>query len=209
VVEGVRWLGRHRLLRSLSLISAATSFTQSMTVGVLVLYVLEVLRLPSGAFGLLVLGAGAGAVLGGALTPALTRVVGRGPMLTGGAVLAAVTEGAMGSVRNGFAAAGLFAASAAGVMVWNVLTMSLRQALIPQRMFGRVQGAYRTLVWGGIPLGSLAGGAVAHVFGIPAVFVASGAGLFVLAVVLGVLLHRHRGELTDEALAEEPGRAPV
>jgi Na+/melibiose symporter-like transporter len=209
VVEGVRWLGRHRLLRSLSLISAATSFTQSMTVGVLVLYVLEVLRLPSGAFGLLVLGAGAGAVLGGALTPALTRVVGRGPMLTGGAVLAAVTEGAMGSVRNGFAAAGLFAASAAGVMVWNVLTMSLRQALIPQRMFGRVQGAYRTLVWGGIPLGSLAGGAVAHVFGIPAVFVASGAGLFVLAVVLGVLLHRHRGELTDEALAEEPGGAPV
>jgi predicted MFS family arabinose efflux permease len=93
---------------------------------------------------------------------------------------------------------------AAGVMVWNVLTMSVRQSLIPEQLFGRVQGAYRTVVWGAIPLGSLLGGWVAHAYGIPAVFVVSGSALLVLSGVLGLLLHRHTGELTDEALAEQP-----
>jgi hypothetical protein len=65
-------------------------------------------------------------------------------------------------------------------------------------MFGRVQGAYRTLVWGGIPLGSLAGGAIADVLGVPAVFAVSGAGLLVLAGLLGLLLHRHAADLVDD-----------
>jgi MFS family permease len=204
VKDGVRWLVRHPLLRGLSLVSAATAFIQSMATGVLVLYVLEVLHVPSGRFGLVVLTAGIGALLGGVLTPKLTRFVRRGPLLTGGAALSAVAMALMGTVTNAFLASALFAVAGAGVMVWNVLTMSLRQSLIPQEMFGRVQGAYRTLVWGAIPLGSLAGGAVAHAFGLPAVFLVSGAGLLVLAGVLGVLLHRHAADLTDEALESEP-----
>jgi MFS family permease len=205
VAVGVRWLARHRLLRGLSLVSAATAFTQSMITGVLVLYVLDVLRLPAGGFGFVVLTAGVGALAGGLLTPALTRRLGRGAMLTGGAVVSAVTVGCMGLVDDVFLACALFALGSAGIMVWNVLTMSLRQSLIPEDMFGRVQGAYRTLVWGGIALGSLTGGVVADAVGVPGVFVVSGAGLLVLAVVLGVLLHRHAAELTDDALtAPEP-----
>jgi hypothetical protein len=96
----------------------------------------------------------------------------------------------------------LFAAAGAGVMVWNVLTMSLRQSLIPHELFGRVQGAYRTLVWGAIPLGALAGGALASVFGIRAVFASTGAGLFGLAAVLGVIVRIHR-----DVLAADPAPA--
>jgi MFS family permease len=200
MAEGVRWLSRHRLLRGLTLISAATAFAQSMGTGVLVLYVLEVLGLPSGAFGLILVGTGVGGLLGGLLTPPLTRRFGRAPMLTGGAVVAAVAEGAFALTTSGVVATVLGAVSAAGVMVWNVLTMSLRQSLIPEAVFGRVQGAYRTLVWGGIALGSLVGGAVAHAVGLRALFLVIGAALLVLAVVLGVLLRRHAAELTDEAL---------
>jgi hypothetical protein len=109
----------------------------------------------------------------------------------------------MGMVSDGVVAALLFGAAAAGVMTWNVLTMSLRQSLIPHAMFGRVQGAYRTVVWGAIPVGSLAGGAVASALGVAAVFVVSGAGLLVLAGVLGLLLRRHAAELTDDPAAEE------
>ena len=135
------------------------------------------------------------ALLGGILTPMLARSLGRGQMLTGGAVVSAVSTGLLGLVSNAVVACGLVALSAAGVMVWNVLTMSLRQSLIPEEMFGRVQGAYRTLVWGGIALGSLTGGVVAHAIGVADVFVVAGAGLFLLAIVLGVLLHRHAAEL--------------
>ena len=104
---------------------------------------------------------------------------------------------------QGIVAAALSAVMAAGVMVWNVLTMSLRQLLIPEHMFGRVQGAYRTVVWGAIPVGALAGGVVADLLGVPAVFVVSGAVLLLLAGVLWLLLRAHAAELTDEALAEE------
>ena len=209
---GVRWLAAHRLLRSLTVISAVTAFANSMMSGVLVLYVLEVLRLPPGDFGLLLFAAGVGALAGGAGTPVLTKRLGRAVMLPLGAVVAAASFAAMGFTRNGYVAAALFLVSAAGVMVWNVLTMSLRQALIPHELFGRVQGAYRTLVWGAIPLGALAGGLLAHAYGIRAVFVIGGAAMMAAAVWLGFTTRAHAGELllesTDDADADEhPGPA--
>lgn len=56
----------------------------------------------------------------------------------------------------------------AAVLLWDVITMSLRQALIPHELCGRVQGGYRTLVWGAIPVGAVLGGVLA-------VFVVAGA----------------------------------
>jgi len=201
IAEGVRWLRRHALLRGLTLISATTACAQTMAGSLLVLYVLQVLRLPAGDFGLLLMGGGVGAIAGGLVTPPLARALGRPRVLTAGSVLAAVSIGAMGATRNGFIAAGLFAASSAGIMVWNVLTMSLRQSLIPEELFGRVQGAYRTLVWGAIPLGALIGGGLAAVIGLRGVFVLTGAVQFVMALVLGWLLRQHTDELRVERSA--------
>ncbi|MGI8679509.1 MAG: MFS transporter [Jatrophihabitans sp.] len=195
--DGVRWLRAHGLLRGLTLISAAQSGTQSMVTGVFVLYVLEVLGLSSGRFGLVFLVAGAGAILGGVATPPLARRFGRLIVLSVGSAFSAVMTGLMAFTHNGAVGATLFALSAAGVMTWNVLTMSMRQALIPQHLFGRVQGAYRTLVWGAIPVGSLLGGALASWLGIRWVFAVAGAISVVLAVVLARLLGRHRALLGD------------
>jgi MFS family permease len=213
VAEGVRWLRGHAFLRALTLVSAATGFLQSMTTGVLVLYVLEVLHVPQASVGLILIAAGAGALVGGIGTPLLARRLRKGPMLVVGAVVSAVGIGAMGLTGNAFVAGTLFALSGAGVMVWNVLTMSLRQALIPHELFGRVQGAYRTLVWGAIPLGSLAGGFLGHAAGLPAVFLGAGAGLLLMAIVLGRVVRTHRDQLTieppslEEAAAEAPPAA--
>jgi MFS family permease len=210
VGEGVRWLRAHRLLRGLTLVSAGTAGLSSMASGVLVLYVLEVLRLPSGDFGLVLITAGLGGLLGGLATPPLARRLGRTVVLTGGSVLSAVTLGLMGLTRNGYLAAVLFGICGAGVMTWNVLTMSLRQALIPQELFGRVQGAYRTLVWGAIAVGSVGGGAVASVIGLRPVFLVAGLGCLVMAVLLGLLLRVNAAGLADVASPEavrpdEPG----
>ncbi|MFN2561478.1 MAG: MFS transporter [Jatrophihabitans sp.] len=200
--EGVRWLRRHALLRGLTLISAGTAFANTIASGVLVLYVLEVLRLPAGDFGLFLLVGGAGALAGSIATPPLARRVGRAVMLTAGSLVAATAIGLMAVTRNGYIAAALFAVAAGGVMVWNVLTMSLRQALIPSALFGRVQGAYRTLVWGGIPLGSLTGGLLAGGLGIRWAFLIAGAIMLVLAVLLGRLLRKHPDELADHRPSE-------
>jgi MFS family permease len=186
-------------LRRLTLISAATACANSMMSGVLVLYVLEVLRLPAGDFGFLLVAAGIGAAIGGIATPPLTKYLGRAVMLPLGAGVAALCFIAMGLTRNGYVAAALFALSGAAVMTWNVITMSLRQALIPQEMFGRVQGAYRTLVWGAIPIGALAGGMLADAAGIRAVFLVGGVAMLIAAVFLGGTTREHAAELVLES----------
>jgi hypothetical protein len=49
------------------------------------------------------------------------------------------------------------------------------RTLIPEELFGRVQGAYRTLVWGGIPIGAPAGGVLCSATNVPTVFAVGGA----------------------------------
>ena len=201
VAEGVGWLWRHRLLRGLTLVSGATSLVQSLTGGVLVLFALDTLDVSEAGYGLLLAGSGVGAVLGGLTAARVAARLGRVPTLVLGAALSAVAVAAMGLATDPVVADLLYGLSAAGVMWWNVLTMSLRQALIPAELFGRVQGGYRTLVWGGIPLGALLGGVLGDVAGLRTVFLVSGAGLLVLAGVLWRLLAAHRAEL-DGAFAE-------
>ena len=196
--EGLKWLVRHRLLRGLTLVSAATAGAQSMAGGLLVLYVLEVLQLPAGDYGLVLLGAGIGGVLGGVCTPALARRFSRGPLLMAGAFAGAMLTVAMGLTHNGYVGATLFAIESFTVMIWNVLTMSLRQSLIPEELFGRVQGAYRTLVFGAVPVGSLLGGVVAGAFGVSAAFVLAGGVMLICAAGLAGVV-RHNAELLDRA----------
>ncbi|MCZ2830999.1 MFS transporter [Modestobacter sp. VKM Ac-2986] len=203
VAEGVGWLWRHRFLRGLTLVSAATALVQSMTTGVLVLYALDDLGVEEAGYGLLLTTAGVGSVLGGLTAAPLAGRIGRTATLVAGSVIAALATLGMAATGNAVVAGLLFGAGAAGVMFWNVLTMSLRQALIPEVLFGRVQGGYRTLVWGGIPLGALAGGLLADATSVPTVFAVSGAGLLVLSLVLWWLLAVHR-DLVDTAFAAGP-----
>ena len=68
----------------------------------------------------------------------------------------------------------------------------------------RVQGGYRTLVWGGIPLGALVGGVLAGATSVPTVFVVAGATQLVLAGALWRLLVVHR-EQVGNAFREADG----
>lgn len=60
-----------------------------------------------------------------------------------------------------------------GVMtdiVGDINQVTLRQSLTPDRYLGRMNSIFRTVVWGAIPLGSGAGGALASAFGTVATF---------------------------------------
>lgn len=207
MAEGVRWLRRHKLLRGLTLLSAGTAFSSTIGSALLVLYVLEILRLPAANFGFILVAGGVGGMLGAIATPPLARRFGRGTVLAAGGMIDGIATAGLALTRNGYVAGALFAAVSAGVMVWNVLSMSLRQALIPEALFGRVQGAYRTLVWGVVPLGALTGGVLADHLGLRGVYAVAGALLFVLATAVGVLLFRHADELADMPVDASPSRS--
>jgi len=48
-------------------------------------------------------------------------------------------------------------------VLWNVITVSLRQSIIPTELLGRVNSVYRFFAWGSIPIGTLLGGALVDV----------------------------------------------
>jgi hypothetical protein len=86
-------------------------------------------------------------------------------------------------------------------IAWNVVTVSLRQRIVPDALLGRVNATYRLLAWGTMPIGAFLGGIVGQTFGLQAVFLIFGG--LELALVLG------RFVVTDEAIAaaEARGRA--
>ncbi len=51
-------------------------------------------------------------------------------------------------------------------MGWNVVTVSLRQRIVPDRLLGRLNASYRLVAWGTMPLGAAAGGVLAELFGL-------------------------------------------
>jgi hypothetical protein len=76
--------------------------------------------------------------------------------------------------------------------MWNVVTVSLRQRIVPDALLGRVNASYRLLAWGSQPFGALLGGLAAQALGLRAVFVI--AATMVLALLLASRI------LTEDAL---------
>jgi hypothetical protein len=117
----------------------------------------------------------------------------------------AVVVGVMGAVGG------------AAALVWNVITVSLRQTLIPDHLLGRVNSVYRFLGWGSMPIGAALGGVVAGVAGLRAPFFMAGGILLLLAlagsrVVNPATVARARADAAIEradATAERAGQEPA
>ena len=129
------------------------------------------------------------------MSPALTRRLGLLPsLMIGGAIDAAVFVG-IGLAPDAAVAAVLLAGQGFGVAMWNVVTVSLRQQIVPPGLLGRVNSVYRMLGWGLMPLGALAGGFLAHAAGLRAPYVVAGL-LCALAMLaaLPLLLSANRNQ---------------
>ena len=203
LVEGLRWLLRHPFLRPLMAVTLFGALFHSMTTGILVLFALEELGFDERGFGLMLAAAGLGAVVGSLVSPYVTSLLGRTTAMGLTQLLSALAVMVMGLWRDPVVGTACFAVSAGTISMFNVQVMSVRQALIPAHLFGRVQGAYRTAIWGGIPLGSLLGGAVGSWWGLPAAFVTSGVLGAVVALATWAVLHRWQ-DMVSDAFAHDP-----
>ena len=65
-----------------------------------------------------------------------------------------------------------------------MLTVSLRQRIVPDHLLGRVNAGYRLLAWGTMPLGALLGGVLGELIGLRGVFVGSTPWLLCLPLLL-------------------------
>jgi MFS family permease len=183
IAEGLRWLVRHRLLRVVAVLLGIYNFANQMGQAILVLLATEILHVSSAGYGLLLAASAVGSVAGGLVGPVLTRRLGLlGSLLVGGAIDATVFVG-IGLAPDAIVAAVLLAAQGFAVTMWNIVTVSLRQQVVPSALLGRVNSVYRMLGWGLMPAGALAGGFVAHAAGLRAPYIVGGiiCGLALLA----------------------------
>lgn len=82
------------------------------------------------------------------------------------------------------------------VIHWNVVSVTLRQQLVPDELRGRVAGVARLIAWGTQPLGALLGGLLAAGFGLRAPFyVAAVAWVFMTVITVPVVNNRSIREL--------------
>ncbi|GAA1310741.1 MFS transporter [Saccharothrix xinjiangensis] len=188
MVEGLRFLFGHPLLRPVVLCTASFNLTNAMWGAVNALFLLRELDLPFAVASAL-LGAGSvGGAVAGLFAGRLMRVGQVRLMWLSGVCtqpawfLVPLTQP---DWRLALFALGT-AVTSAGVVLYNVTQVSLRQALSPDRLLGRVTAGVRFLGWGAMPVGALAGGALAEWVGVRGTLWVASAGM--VASVLWLVL---------------------
>jgi MFS family permease len=158
--EGFGWLWRHPLLRPMAIILGLLNALGMMSGSILILFAQEVLDTSATEFALLSTGGAIGGVIGGWTASWISRKIGPGPSLWITLVGGGLGTAAMGLVSFWPIAWLFFVFYMIVAVLWNVITVSLRQTIIPDELLGRVNSVYRFFAWGMMPFGSIAGGAI-------------------------------------------------
>jgi MFS family permease len=179
--EGLVYVVKHPYLRPQAISTGTSNFFSNVAFSIVLVFAYRTLGMSVGLVGLL-LGIGSiGWMAGAALAPRTQRWLG-----VGGATIFGAALGGPGTLLVAltpksfpvpFFIAGM-AIGGAGAVIYNIQQVSLRQAITPERMQGRMNSVMRFLVWGPIPLGALVGGAIATSFGLRTALVVGALGGF-------------------------------
>jgi len=171
--EGLRWLAGHRLLRILCVLLAVLAAVSGAFWAVAALYAASILGLGPTGFGVLLAVCAAGSLAGSLLAEPLAARLGTAGAVRLAVGVVTVATAGLAATRSPLVAGALLTVNGVAVLVWNVVTVSLRQAIIPDRLLGRVGSAYLFIGLGAQPAGALGAGLLAHAAGLRAVFAAS------------------------------------
>jgi MFS family permease len=191
IAEGVHSLWTHPLLRTLALSMCVANVAFCGAFAAFVLYARERLGLTGVGYGFLLTTLAAGGLLGTAVAGRLQRWFGTGRTLRTGLVVEALTHLTLAITRQPWVAAAILTVFGVHTMVWGVIVTTLRQRAVPDRLLGRVSGAYALFDAGGASLGLLLGGVLARTFGITAPFWIGCAAMTVVTVVAWAPLDDH------------------
>jgi MFS family permease len=195
IAEGARFVWRHPLLRPLAIMLGLQNMAFSAAFSIFVLFAVAPgpMGLSKAGYGILTATLGVGSLLGSWLAPATERRLGRVRTLVLSVVLnaAALVAPVVTALPVPIGASWL--AGGAAIVLWNVVTVSLRQRITPDRLLGRMNASYRLVGWGTMPIGAALGGALAEALGLRGAFLA--AAVITLATLAGFRF------VTEDAIA--------
>jgi len=176
IKEGLRWVVHDPILRTLTAATGVWNFFENGRLAMMILYMTRNLDLGPGAIGAIVMVGSIGFFLGAFLPRWSSELFGLGHAILLAAVVIWIAEilFALAAGPKDIAVPLLIAAmflEGMGAPSYDVNQVSLRQAITPDRIRGRVNGSIRVIIRGTVPLGALAGGAVAAAFGLRAAMV--------------------------------------
>jgi predicted MFS family arabinose efflux permease len=203
VAEGTRFVWRHPVLRPLAIMLGLQNMAFSAAFSVFVLFAVAPgpMGLSDAGYGVLTATLGVGSLLGSWLAAGVERRLGRVRTLVLSIVLNGVSLVVPVVTALPVPIGTSMLASGAGIVFWNVVTVSLRQRITPDRLLGRMNASYRLVGWGTIPLGAALGGVLAEALGLRGAFLV--AALVTFTVLIGFRY------VTEEAIARaEAAEAP-
>jgi MFS family permease len=211
--EGLRFVLGNPNLRAQAGCTATSNLFGSVGFAVLLVFAVRELELSPGFIGLALSIGAAGSLLAALTATRLSRRFGIGPTTIGASVLWGPATlffafAPMGNAALPFLVAGMFLLSFSGV-TYNIVQVSYRQAICPPRLQGRMNSVMRFIVWGTIPLGTLAGGALGTWIGLQETIVISAIGGSLASLWIIFSPQRHLREMPEpiDDTAPEPAAA--
>lgn len=198
ISEGVRWFWGHRLLRTLGFFAGTFNFVSAATMGVFVLFTQDVLGLGEAAYGLIIAMGAFGGIAGSLITKKLSTRYGAGWVLFTDAFISGLAFIGISLTRNPYIVGLMFILISMMNMFGNVIIISLRQAIIPDHLLGRVSSAYRLVVLGALPLGALFGGSMARAFDLTTPIWMGGLLLVVVAFAMQPVVNNRNIEMAKD-----------
>ena len=210
--EGLRYVLRHRLLFPQAMSTGISNFFSNVLFAIILVYAHRTLGMSSGLIGLVFSLSAIGWMIGAAQADRFRRWLGVGGATILGASLSGPGALLIAFTPKRYDVEFLVAGAAImgfGAVVYNIQQVSLRQAICPPRLQGRMNASMRFLVWGTMPIGSLTGGAIAATAGLrTALFVgAIGGFTSILPIVFSPIrsLREFPGAEEDPLLQHEAG----
>ncbi len=203
VAEGLRWLLKQRMLRTMAILIGLLNITLAAATAVLVLLAKERLHVGSVGYGALFTCMAVGSLLGSAVGDRVIRRVTATWTIRIGLLVEALTHLTLALATNVYVVGVVMAAFGIHAALWTIVGTSLRQRLTPAHMLGRVSSANLFISAGGEVAGALLGGALAGAFGITAPYWVG----FVVALIVAAATWRVFDRATVAAAYAEPAVA--
>jgi MFS family permease len=170
IAEGLRASWNEPILRALVQRTATASFFLGFGSALYLIFAIRELGLSAALLGTIISVGGATSLAGGLVAPRLVGRFGFGPTFIGAAIVTGITMLVPTLSRGPVAVcAAILGTAQLFDMAWpiyHINELSLRQAVTPNHLLGRVNAAMHLLFRGVLPVGALAGGMIAEAIGI-------------------------------------------
>jgi predicted MFS family arabinose efflux permease len=200
--EGFKFLLGHPFLRSTMLAAAVSNVATNMSFAVLVVLVVDELGASEAAYGLVVAASSVGGVLAAFVAGTLASRLGRVRVLIGAPLCVVAGLAAVAVAQHVVVAATAWFVIRFGIISLSVPAVSLRQAMTPERLLGRVVASFRMVGIGAGPVGALLGGVLTHASDVRT---ANAVAVAVMLLAVGLLVNATRHLKTSNAPAVEAG----